>query len=173
MTELLLLADLSPIKPDIGLILWTSVVFLFVWFMLGRLAFRPIQNALKKREQDIQNSLDQAKLAREEMANLKAENEELLIEAREERAKILKEAKEAKETIIQEAKEAAKEEAKKIVTSAKEAIENQKMAAVTEIKNKVGLMAIEIAEKVLRKNLADDKDQEAYVEKLVDEFKLN
>lgn len=173
MTELLLLADLSPIKPDIGLILWTSLVFLFVWFMLGRLAFRPIQKALKQREDDIQGSLDEAKKAREEMANLKAENEQLLVEAREERAKILKEAKEAKETIIKEAKDKAKEEARKIVTSAKEEIENQKMAAVTEIKNKVGLMAIGIAEKVLRKNLEGDKDQEAYVEKLVDEFKLN
>jgi F-type H+-transporting ATPase subunit b len=173
MTELLLLADLSPIKPDIGLILWTSLVFLFVWFTLGRLAFRPIQKALKQREDDIQGSLDEAKRVREEMTHLKAKNEELLAEAREERAMILKEAKAVKDNIINEAKDKAKDEARKIVTSAKEQIEHQKMAALTEVKNKVGLMAIEIAEKVLRKELSTNKDQETYVEELVDEFKLN
>ena len=97
MMDVLFLADFSVIRPDPGLILWTSVIFILVWGILGRMAFRPIQDALKKRESDIQNSLDEAKRAREDMANLKAENEQLLIEAREERAKILKEAKEAKE----------------------------------------------------------------------------
>ncbi|MCI5082102.1 MAG: F0F1 ATP synthase subunit B [Saprospiraceae bacterium] len=173
MMEVLFLADFSVIRPDPGLILWTTVVFLLVWIILGRMAFRPIQNALKQREDDIQSSLDEAKRAREEMANLKAENEQLLIEAREERAKILKEAKEAKETIIEEAKDKAKEEAQKIVASAKQEIENQKMAAVTEVKNQMGKMAIEIAEKVMRKDLAADSGQKDFVNRLVDEFKLN
>ncbi|MEN0005263.1 MAG: F0F1 ATP synthase subunit B [Bacteroidota bacterium] len=173
MIDFLFLADFSPIKPDPGLILWTSVVFLLVWIVLGRFAFRPIQNALKQREDDIQGSLDEAKRAREEMANLKAENEELLAQAREERAKILKEAKAAKESIISEAKVEAKAEAQKIVTNAKQEIENLKMAALTEVKNKVGVMAIDIAEKVLRKDLGDDSGQQAFVGRLVDEIKMN
>ena len=96
------LADFSVIKPDFGLIFWTVIIFLLFWFIIGKMAFRPIAEALKKRQQDIQDSLDEAKKARQEMAELKAENEDLLIQAREERAKILKEAKEAQDTIIRE-----------------------------------------------------------------------
>lgn len=170
---MLFLLDFSPIKPDLGLILWTTLIFILFWVIIGKLAFGPIKDALKKRETDIQNALDQARKAREEMANLKAENEELLAQAREERAKILKEAKEAKERIIAEAKIKAKEEAKKIVSDAKEQIENQKMAAMVEIKNTVGNMALEIAEKVLKKQLQGNAEQEQFVKTLVDDIKLN
>ncbi len=175
MTDLLFLSGggFGPLQPDPGLILWTSIIFLLFWFIVGKAAFKPIAQALKKREQDIQNSLDEAKKAREEMANLKAENEELLAQAREERAKILREAKEVKDNIISEAKTKAKEEAKKIVSDAKEQIENQKMAAMIDIKNQVGNMALEIAEKVLKQKLQGDNDQEKYVNTLVDEIKLN
>jgi F-type H+-transporting ATPase subunit b len=173
MTEVLFLADFSVIKPDPGLIFWTSVIFILVWGILGRVAFRPIQNALKKREDDIQGSLDEAKRAREEMAHLKAENEELLRQAQEERAKILKEAKEAKDAILKEAKDKAQDEARKIVTSAKEDIENQRLAAMTELKNQVGVLAIEVAEKVLRRKLEDKQSQEQFVNQLVDEIEMN
>lgn len=173
MTEFLFLADFSVIRPDPGLIFWTSIIFLIVWFVLGRFAFRPIQEALKKRETDIQSALDEAKRTREDMANLKAENEQLLKEAQEERAKILREAKEVKDSIINEAKTKAKEEARDIVASAKEEIENQKMAAITEVKNEVGNMALDIAEKLLHKELKGDSSQETFVQKLVDELKLN
>lgn len=171
MTQILFLADFSPIKPDPGLILWTSVIFLLVWFLLGKLAFRPIQEALKKRERDIQASFDEARKAREEMANLKAENEQLLNLAREERAKMIREATLVKENIIKEAKDKAKEEAKKIVSAAKQEIEHQKMAAITEIKNQVGTMALDIAEKLLKKELKGDAQQEQFVNTLVDEIK--
>jgi len=170
---LFLAADFSVIRPDPGLVFWTTLIFLIVWFVLGRFAFRPIQKALKKREQDIQESLDEAKRTREDMANLKAENEQLLKLAQEERAKILREAKEAKETIINEAKTRAKDEARKIVASAKEEIEHQKMAAITEVKNQVGNMAIDIAERLLQKELKGNAEQEKFVNKLVDEIKLN
>ena len=167
------LADFSVIKPDFGLLFWSTVFFLLFWLIMARFAFRPIASALKKREDDIQDSLDEAKKARQEMANLKSENEQLLIQAREERAKILREAKEAKDSIIKEAREKAKEEAKKIVASAKTEIENQRMAAVIDIKNQIGNIAIEVAEKVLRKELSGDQSQEAFVKTLVDEVKLN
>lgn len=169
----LLLADLNVIKPDPGLILWTSVVFIIVYFLLARFAFRPIQEALKKREQDIQSSLDEAKKAREEMANLKAENEELLKQAQEERSKILREANEAKEAIVNEAKDRAKEEARKIVNTAKEEIENMRKEAVIDLKNQVGSMAISIAGKIMRKELSKNGEQDQYTQKLIDEIKFN
>jgi F-type H+-transporting ATPase subunit b len=171
--DLLFLADFSVIRPEPGLIIWTLLIFLIFWFLMARFAFGPIQKALKKREDDIQYSLDEAKRAREEMANLKAKNEELLAQAQEERSNILKEAREAKDTIINEAKEQAKEEAKKIVMNAKEDIENQRMAAITDLKNQVGSIAIEIAEKVLRRELDSKGDQEKFVGQLVDDMKLN
>ncbi|RME08420.1 MAG: ATP synthase F0 subunit B [Bacteroidetes bacterium] len=170
---MIFLIDLSVLKPDVGLIVWTIFIFALFWGLMAKLAFRPIINALKKRESDIQNSLDQAKRVREEMAKMKAENEELLAQAREERAKILKEAKEAGDRIVAEAKDKAKEEAKKIVTNAKEQIENQKMAAIVELKNQVGKISLEIAEKVIRKQLEGDKQQQAFVEELVKDLKLN
>lgn len=170
MTNVLFLADLEVIKPDPGLILWTSVVFLLVYGLLSRFAFRPIQQALQKREQDIQNSLDEAKRAREDMANLKAANEELLRQAQEERVKILKEAKEAKESIISEAREKAKQEARKVAEVAKQDIEHQKMEAIVDLKNQVGAMSLQIAERILRKELQGDKAQEEYAQKLVQEL---
>lgn len=171
--ELIFLAELDVIKPDPGLILWTSLVFLLIYWVLGKFAFKPIQNALKEREVSIQESLDQAKKAREEMSNLKAENEALLKEAREERSKMLKEAREISDNLIKEAKEKAKEEAKIIVTTAKEQIELQKMAAIISVKNEVGLMVLDLAGKVLKKQLKGDKAQEEYVKQLVDEIKMN
>lgn len=173
MAETLFLADFSVIKPDPGLILWTSLIFLIVWGLLAKFAFRPIQEALKKREYDIQNALDEAKKAREEISNMQAENDRLLAEAREERANILKEAKSHKDSIINEAKSKAKEEAQKIVTAARQDIENQRMAVITDLKNQLGIMALEIAEQVIRKELKGDAEQEAYVKKLVDDVELN
>lgn len=171
--DLIFLAELDVIKPDPGLIIWTSFVFLLIYFVLGKFAFKPIQNALKEREVSIQGALDEAKKAREEMSNLKAENEALLKEAREERSKMLKEAREISDNLIKEAKEKAKEEAKVIVTTAKEQIELQKMAAITSVKNEVGLMVLDLAGKLLKKQLKGDKAQEEYVKQLVDEIKMN
>lgn len=170
---MLFLADFSVIKPEPGLLFWTTVIFLIFWFMMSRFAFKPIGEALKKRESDIQDALDQAKMAREEMANLQAENEKLLAQAREERTQMLKEAKEAKDEIIAEAKERANAEYKRKVESAMQDIENQKQAAMMDLKNKAGQMAIDIAEKVLHRALANPADQQAYAQSLAENIKLN
>lgn len=170
---MIFLIDFTPIKPDFGLIFWTTIIFLIFWLMIGKFAFRPIAAALKKRESDIQGSLDEAKRVRQEMANLKAENEALLVQAREERAMILKEAKDAGNRLVEEAKIKAKDEAQKIVANAKEQIENQKMAAITDLKNQVGAFSIEIAEKIIRRELSGNTEQESFVNSLVKEIKLN
>ena len=170
---MLVLLDFSPIRPEFGLILWSTIIFVLFYFVLGKFAFRPIANALKKREHDIQNALDESKKAREEIANMKAENAALLAQAREERSKMLQEAKETKSSIISEAKVKAKEEAQKIVTNAKREIDNEKKAAISEVKNQVGMMAIDIAEKLIQKELKNDAEHENFVNKLVDDIKLN
>ncbi len=167
------LADFTVFRPDPGLVIWSTIIFAAFLFIIGRFAFRPIVKALKTREYDIQNALDAAKIARQEMENLKDENEELLAKAREERSQILHEAKEARDYMLNEAKKRAKEEAAVIVQNAKNDIESQKMAAIKELKNEVGNMALDIAAKVLRKELDSDQAHKAYVEKLVGEIQSN
>jgi len=163
----------APFQPTPGLAIWTVVIFLLFWFIFGKYAFRPILNGLESRETDIQNALDEAQKAKEEMSNLQAENESLLQQAREERAAMLKEAKDAKTQIITEAKDKAKVEANKIISDARLEIENQKNAAIAEVKNQAGTLALDIAEKVLRKELKGDSDQVAYVNQLVGELSNN
>ena len=167
------LVDFSVIKPDPGLIFWSTIIFGTFWLIVGKLAFKPIVRALKKREFDIQNALDAAKIARQEMENLKEENEELLAKAREERTEILNEAKEARDYMIAEAKKKAREEAAAIVKNARTDIENHKLAAIKELKMEVGNMALDIASKVMRRELESDGAQKDYIRKLVDEIELN
>ncbi|MFK7984140.1 MAG: F0F1 ATP synthase subunit B [Saprospiraceae bacterium] len=167
------LADFSVIKPDVGLLFWTTIFFFLFWMLIGKFAFKPISEALRKRTGDIQDALDQAKKAKDEMQALNSKNEDLIKEAQEQRALIMKEAKSAKESIINEAKVKAKEEANRIVSTAKAEIEAQKKAALLEVKNEVGQMALGIAEKVIRKELQGNADQESFVNKLVGEIKLN
>jgi len=161
------------LKPEFGLLIWTLLAFLIVFFILKKFAWPAIIKGLKDRQQSIANSLETAERVKLEMSQLKSENEELLAKAREERGVMLKEARETKERIINEAKEQAKLEANKIVQEAQQAINTQKMAALIDVKNQVGKMVIEVSEKILRRELADKKDQETYIKELVDEVKLN
>jgi F-type H+-transporting ATPase subunit b len=137
------------------------------------MAFKPIVKALKDRQDEIQSSLDAAKDARAEMSNLKAENEKILAEAREEKMNIIKEAKESATIVIAEARDKAKEEAQRLLQQANLDIENAKKAAMVDVKNEIGKMALQIAEKVIRKELADKPANVDYVNKLVNEVKDN
>lgn len=169
-----MLLEINPlVLPDPGLMIWSTLAFLILLFILGKFGWKPIMKAISEREQGINDSLATAEKVRAEMAQLKSDNEILLVQAREERAQILKEAKEIKERIINEAKEQAKEAAVKIMADTQQAIENQKMAAVTDLKNQVGNMVIEVSEKILRRELANKTDQEKYIKQLTDEIKLN
>ncbi len=170
---MIFLAGFAPFQPTPGLALWSLIIFLLFWLLMSKYAFKPMMEGLKKRETTISDALAEAQKAREEMANLKAENEQILAEAREERSKMLKEAKDTKLSIINEAKEKAKEDAIRITTSAKQEIENEKKAALMEVKNEVGMMATEIAEKILRKELKGNPEHESFVNTLVGEFNQN
>ncbi|MEO6070867.1 MAG: F0F1 ATP synthase subunit B [Chitinophagaceae bacterium] len=161
------------LTPSFGLLFWTLLAFLIVFFILKKFAWAPILGALNEREKGIADSLETAQKVKEEMAHLKAENEQLLAQAREERGAMLKEARETKDRIIAEARDQAKVEANKVIIEAQQAINAQKMAAITEVKNQVGKMVVEVTEKVLRRELSNKEAQEALIKDLVSEVKMN
>ena len=161
------------VKPAIGLVFWMLVTFSILIFILTKFAWKPILAMIKEREQTIENSLNEANKARAEMSQLVAKNEELLNQAKEERNKILHEAKEAAEKIKADLLEKAQKEAEGKIQMAFREIDIQKKAAITEVKNSVGLMALEIAEKVIRKELKSSNEHVEYVNKLAKESNLN
>ncbi len=167
------LSGFTLIKPEPGLIFWTTLIFLVLWFLLGKFAFRPIANALKKREESIDEALKAAEKARQEMQELHSKNEKLLKEAYEERNKILKEAKEMKDKIVAEARDKAKAEYEKIAAASRAELENQMNEAKMQLKNYAADLAITIAERVVRKELKGDKEQEEYVKKLLSDLEAN
>lgn len=159
--------------PEFGLFIWTLIAFLVVLFILKKFAWGPIVKSLHERESGIADSIAAAEKVKEEMKQMQSQNESLLIQAREERTAMLKEAKDTKDRIINEAKDQAKAEANKIMDDTRLQIERQKNAAMTEVKNEIGKLAVEVAEKILRKQLAGQEAQQGYVKMLAEEIKLN
>ncbi|HEY8780833.1 MAG TPA: F0F1 ATP synthase subunit B [Mucilaginibacter sp.] len=160
------------IKPEVGLIFWTALSFLILLFILGKFAWKPILNAVTERENSIESALSKAEAVREEMARLTSENEALLKQARAERDAILYEATKVKNQIISEAKESARKEGARLLDTARAEINNQKLIAIADVKNQVAALSLEIAEKVLRKQLEDQKKQNELVRDLLKEIKL-
>ncbi|MTG96597.1 MULTISPECIES: F0F1 ATP synthase subunit B [Myroides] len=156
-----------------GLFFWQFIILLVVVFVLGKFAWKPIVNALEAREAGITDALAAAENAKREMANLKADNEKLLAEARAERDALLKEAREIKEQMIADAKVEAEAHGEKLIAQAKAVIESEKAAAVIDLKNQVSSISIEIAERLLKDQLANKEAQSKLVEKMLDEVKLN
>ncbi|MBN9296796.1 MAG: F0F1 ATP synthase subunit B [Filimonas sp.] len=159
--------------PGLGIIVWTLIAFVIVLLILKKFAWKPILKSLNEREANIADSIATAKRVKAEMAQLQSENEALLAKAREERATLLKDAKETADKMVADAKNKAKTEFDKILADAQVAIQQQKNAALTDVKNQVGNLVIEVAEKVLRKELADKAQQEGYIKQLTAEVKLN
>ncbi|MEK7200365.1 MAG: F0F1 ATP synthase subunit B [Bacteroidota bacterium] len=161
------------LTPDPGLLLWTLLAFLIVFFILKKMAWPAILKGLKEREQSITDAIATAERVKIEMAALKNENEALMARAREERSIMIKEAKEQTLKMIGEAKDKAKGEYDRIVADAQVAISQQKNAALTEVKNQVGALVIEVSEKILRRELSNKAEQEKYINQLAEEVKLN
>ena len=159
--------------PDIGLLFWMLVVFGLLYFILSKFAWKPITESLKEREDDIQKALDMAEKTRIEMAKLQADNQKLLAEARAERDAILRGAKETGDRVIAESRDKATEEGQRILEKAREELQSERQAMVAEVKREVISLSLEIAEKVLRKELSDKKSQEELVKSLVAEARLN
>lgn len=161
------------LTPGTGLILWQLIVFVGLFFLLSKLAWKPIISSLKERETSIHEALSTAEKARLEMSQLKADNEKLLKEAREERDRILREARDASNKMKDDAQLEAKKAADKIVEDARAAINIEKQAALKEVKIQVAMFSLEVAEKLMKKNLADDKAQKELVDSYVKDIKVN
>jgi F-type H+-transporting ATPase subunit b len=160
-------------NPSIGLIVWSTIVFLTLFFILAKFAWKPVMAAIKEREQFIDDALNKAELAKQEMARLTAQNEDLMKQARSERDEILKEAKALKDNIVNEAKTQAHTEGAKLIEKARIEIENQKKAALAELKGQVSSLSLDIAERVLRSQLDDKAKQQDLVASLLKDVELN
>jgi F-type H+-transporting ATPase subunit b len=161
------------LTPGPGLIIWQLFVFVLLVILLGKLAWKPILSSLKEREESIQQALDSAEKAKVEMAALKSDNEKLLREAREERDKILRDAREAANRLHDQAQTDAKKNADKIIEDAKAIIQTEKNAALRDVKSQVAMFSLEIAERLIKNNLKDDKAQKELADTFIKDLKLN
>ena len=159
--------------PEFGLVILQTIAFLLLMFLLAKFAWKPVLAAIKEREQSIDEALNKAELAKQEMTRLTAQNEELMKEARFERDRILKEAKTLKDSIVHEAKTQAHAEGAKLIEKARIEIDNQKKAALAELKNQVSSLSLDIAERVLRNQLQDKATQQAFVTNQLKDVELN
>lgn len=161
------------LTPGVGLIFWQTVVFVLLVFLLAKLAWKPIISSLKERETSIQNALETAERARLEMAQLKSDNEKLLKDAREERDRILREARDVANRMKDEAQADAKKNADKIIEDARAAIQIEKQAALKDVKVQVAMFSLEIAERLMKKNLSSDKSQKELVDSYLKDLNVN
>jgi F-type H+-transporting ATPase subunit b len=161
------------VAPALGLIFWSLVTFVAVFFILRRYAFGPIAKALSDREHSIDEALKSAARAKEEMQMLQADNRKLLDEARQEREVMLKKAKESAENLITEAKNKAIAEGNKMIEDARLTIRQEQQSAIENIRKQVSELSVEIAEKVLRNQLKDVASQREFVNELLKEKNLN
>ncbi len=161
------------LTPGTGLIIWQFFIFLLLVVLLAKLAWKPILSSLKERETSIQQALDQAEKAKLEMASLKADNDKLLREARDERDKILRDAREAATRLNEQAQADARKAADKIVEDAKAAINIEKQAALRDVREQVASFSLQVAEKLMKKNLSDDKSQKELISGYIKDLKLN
>lgn len=157
------------LTPDFGLFFWMLVAFLVVFLILAKFGFPVITSMVEERKNFIDESLRKAHEAQERLANIEKEGESILQEAREKQALILKEAAESRDAIVEQAQQKARTEGARLLEEAKAAIEQEKKAAIADIRQQVAALSVEIAEKVLRQNLRDDKSQMDLIDRMLDE----
>ena len=158
------------LTPGIGLIFWMTLTFLIVLLILGKWGWPVIIKGLRKREEDIRNSLLAAENAKKEMEKLKAGNEELLAQAREERDNILKEAKQAGNQMIEDAREKAKAEAEKSILQARENINFEKEKAIKEVQTQMAQLSLDIAQKVIEQEVKNPQTSEELIAKQLEKI---
>jgi F-type H+-transporting ATPase subunit b len=161
------------ITPDLGLVFWMLVSFSIVFFILKKFAWPLILNSLKEREKSIENAIKAAERAKEEMQEMQASNQQLLESVNAEKAKILQESMELKDKIMEEARIKAVEESDKMIEKANQAIENEKRKALKEMKDYMVDLSVQIAEKIIQKDLHSSNDQEAFIKKQIDDLHIN
>jgi F-type H+-transporting ATPase subunit b len=171
MNSLIILSSLT--TPGIGLIFWTTIVFVLLIVLLGKYAWKPILSAIKTREEGIEKALASAQSALNDMRELKSNNEKILADARAERDALLKEARDSKDAILAEAKTKATKETERILAGAREQINSEKNAAIADLKSQVATLSIEIAEKILKSELSNVEKQKTLVSNLMKDVNLN
>ena len=157
------------ITPDTGLLFWMVVIFGLLFFLLAKFGFPIITSMVDKRNDTIQKSLKDAHEIEARMAGIMAEHAQMLEDARKEQAQILREAADTRSKLIADAKEQAREEAAKILADARTEIAAEKEAALRDVRKEVAVLSVSIAEKILRKELADDGEQREYIDRMVEE----
>lgn len=161
------------VTPDLGTIFWMVIIFFITLFIMKKFAWKPILTSLKDRETSIAEALSSAEKARKEVEGLKADQDQILAEARKEKDVILKEARELKDKILAEAKSQAQVEGQKIVEAARSQIDAEKTAAIAEMKKQVVDLSVLVAEKIIQKEVKENKDQEQLIDSLLKDLKLN
>jgi F-type H+-transporting ATPase subunit b len=164
---------MSLITPDFGLFFWMTVVFLVVLFILWKWGFPVIVKMVDERKAFIDESLRKAHEANERLANIQKEGESILQEAREKQAQILKEAAQTRDAIVEKAQDKARQEGARLLEDARVAIEQEKKAAIADIRQQVATLSVEIAGKILRQNLKDDKAQMDLIDRMLDDVASN
>ena len=160
---------MSLLLPDSGLLFWMTLVFLVVFFVLWKWGFPSIIKMVNERKEYIDESLAKAEEANLRLANIQKQGEELLMEAREKQAQILREASETRDTIVGQAQGKAHEESARILSEAKAEIESQKQAAIRDIRAQVAELSVQIAEKILQKELSTSAEQTQLIDRLLDD----
>ncbi len=161
------------LTPGIGLIFWMTIIFVIVLLILGKWGWPVLIKTIRQRETEIKESLDAAKQAQQEMQKLKLDNEILLKEAKAERDNLLKDAQNIRNRIIEEAKSQAISESDKIILQARENIQAEKKQAIEDLKKQVSLFSMEIAEKILKAELADKQKSEQIISQELENIKFN
>ena len=161
------------VTPAVGQLFWGGLVFIILLILLKKFAWKPILTAVNEREESIQESMDMAIKTKAEMEALQTQNQDLLKEARIERDKMIKEASETSKKLIEESREEGKAQQQKIVAEAQKIINAEKAAAISELKTQVASLSLEIAEKVIKGQLASDDKQKALAEQIANDISLN
>ena len=161
---------MSLITPDFGLLVWMTLIFLIVFFILAKFGFPMITGMVDRRSERIGQSLEKAREAERRLSEVAGEQAALLEQARKEQARILKEAAESRDRMVEQAREQAKEEAAKIIDKARTEIESEREQALRDIRSQVASLSIDIAEQMVRKDLSQDSAQMALLDSLVDEI---
>ena len=159
--------------PSTGLLFWMTITFIVVFLLLWRFGFPVITGMVKERQAFIDESLKKAHEANERLANIQKEGESILQEAREKQAQILKEAAATRDAIVEQAQTKARSEGTRLLDEAKAAIEQEKKAAIADIRQQVATLSVQIAEKVLKQNLKDDKAQMDLIDRMLNDVSAN
>lgn len=160
---------MSLLTPDTGLLIWMVLIFAIVFFLLAKFGFPIITSSIDKRNEKIRESLRLADEAQQRLESLSQEQQALIDKAMAEQGRILKDASAARDKMIAQAKADAQSEAAKIISQARAEILQEKESALADVRSQVAALSVEVAQKVLRKNLSDDKEQLAFVDRILDE----